>query len=181
MQTNDLIEYLKFMFEHVKLQQEVRDRWFRYYLIITGVISAAGITAIQLFYVDGSFNKFLFSLLLLLSIAMFCIGSCFFMIYLKQRLNYLKQYKIIEILENKLPFFEDIQSISDRRVKKYGADFYTIWIHILINSFYGAVVFLLTILLIKQTQALSSFHIILSIIVFFILAICFEIIRRNNE
>lgn len=37
----DSIEYLKTITEQLKMQQEVRDKWFRFYLIMVGPILVA--------------------------------------------------------------------------------------------------------------------------------------------
>lgn len=190
------------MFEQVKLQQEVRDRWFRYYMTIAGAVLGTGIAVAKLFY-DNKFNQSLCLLLLALSIGMGLIGICFFMIYLRQRSNYLQQYKTIVHVEDKLFSIEEqsekqvispantseqnqlswkasFLAIRGHAIKKYGADFFTVWIHIIVNSIYFASSFAFFVMLLESKTNLLLRDIALIVAIFVLVAAWFEIIRRRN-
>ncbi len=72
---------LNLTWERIKLQQEVRDRWFRYSLIILGVPLVLLLSKNQPFFVDSSLTRaataFLFAL----------IGFFFFLLHVHQRIN----------------------------------------------------------------------------------------------
>lgn len=202
MDATDYISYLNFMFEQVKLQQEVRDRWFRYYLTIAGAVLGTGLAIVKFFY-KNNFNSILCLLLLALCVSMALIGICFFMIYLRQRANYIQQYKIIGYVEDKLfsiaeqtdihvivpngssvafqlPWKNSLFAIRKHGSKKYGADFFTIWIHIIINALYFASAFIFYVMLVESKSDLVLKDIGLSVVIFSLAASWFEIVRRRH-
>ena len=202
METSDWISYLKYLFEQVKLQQEVRDRWFRYYLIIAGAVLGTGIAIARLFYID-KYSQIMCLTLLTLSLAMGLIGLCFFMIYLRQRSNYIHQYKAIALAENilftkvnqqesslitkPLEPEQESQSLKDSfcairkyAIKMYGADYFTVWIHIIVNSLYFTSSLIFLFMLLNNRIELSIFEFGLIAVFFFFLVIWFEIIRSRN-
>jgi hypothetical protein len=198
---SDYVAYLGFLFQQVKLQQEVRDRWFRYYMTIAGAILGTGIAIAKFFY-SSKFNQGLCLLLLALSTTMGLIGICFFMIYLRQRSNYIQQYKAITKVEDKLfsikewaeahivspvdskqdhtAWTESFLAIRSHSIKKYGADFFTIWIHIITNSVYFCSSFVFLTMLLKGKTSLSLLDLGLTGLFFVLVAAWFEIVRRRN-
>ena len=178
MKSVDLCAYLNFLFDQVKLQQEIRDRWFSYYMTISGAVSITGLTAVQFFY-DRGFNFNLYLFFFVLSTVMFLIGICFFMIYIRQRYNYLKIYRIMESVEKKYldNVYEELH--MSLRIQKYGADFFTSWIHIIINSIFLSISSILLLLMLFGNQ-IRIMQILISLLVFGISVFCFEITRRKN-
>lgn len=201
MEPSDYISYLGFLFEQVKLQQEVRDRWFRYYITIAGAVLGTGIAIAKLFY-NSKFNQGLCLILLALSTAMGLIGICFFMIYLRQRSNYIQQYKAIAYVEDRMfsiaehdetqvvssptwqensaPWKTSLLAIRSHAIKKYGADFFTVWIHIITNSVYFASSFVFYVMLLKGETLLSPQELALTVLFFVLVAAWFEIARRRS-
>jgi hypothetical protein len=181
MKPSELIEYLNYLFDQVALQQEIRDRWFRYYMTVAGAAFLVGLTAIQ-FFIDRGFDLSLYIFLLILSITVFLVGFCFFMIYLRQRGNYLRFYRVMENAEKKLLKNEYGKIYKVARIHKYGADFFTVWIHILVNSLFIAIAFVL-IVIIANNGDISSIRLsyLLFTLIIYLLSIFFlEIIRRKN-
>jgi hypothetical protein len=197
---SDWLDYLKYMFDQVRLQQEIRDRWFTYYLAISGAVLGVGIAVVKLFY-TSQFDSRLSLLLLALSAFMFLVGICFFMIYLRQRMNYLPYYCAMQHVERELikrcvaddikaTFSESPTTSSGQDVTRFlvhrpkahrtGADFYTVWIHIIINSFYVASIVLFSIAITQKSNQIGLKQIVSSLVAFALSALTFEIVRRRN-
>ena len=187
----DWINYLTYQLEQVKLQQEVRDRWFGYYLTIAGAVLGVGIGAVKLFATQ-TFDRRLWTFVIVLTVAMLLIGSCFFMLYLRQRLNYHRFYRHMDATEEKLnrsSFWGDGKPDTGPGRQEPGktfllqsktADFYTLWIHIIINSFYcGLTVFVALLLTTKSTE-INFCRIAAFLLAFFAAAVIFEVIRRKH-
>lgn len=127
---------LNVLFEQVRLQQEVRDRWFGHFLSIEGAIVAFATLLIKLFedtlslkyvsYLGGGI--FVFSTI---------IGYLFYFLYLNQRMNYVRTYYMLSELQNELS--KSIPSITVMastafKSRKHGADYFTLLIQNLICS-----------------------------------------------
>lgn len=136
-----LIEVSNFLFSQVKLQQEVRDRWFGHYLTIVGAVLAFSTLLIKLFE-----STVTYEILFAISSSIFALtsilGFIFYILYLCQRSNYRKHYKLLEIIQVELvekclkksyrvfyPFHSPFAK------NKHGADFYTLLIQNIISSF----------------------------------------------
>lgn len=195
---SDWIDYLKYMLEQVKLQQDVRDRWFGYYLSIAGATLALGIAVVKLFY-STAFDLRLSVLLFALTATMFLIGVCFFMIYIRQRINYLSYYRtmqdaeieflrckaseeqrIILSLSSNVPRRQTITPVRTIIPQRFGADFFTIWIHIIINSLYFAGIIFFAITLRNNSSAIAPFQLLASFLAFLLSALSLELIRRRS-
>jgi hypothetical protein len=89
------LEYYKHLYDRVKLQEEVRDRWFRYYLLI--MASTVTIMGFALREIGSAGQIPVFLSLLGIFIGM--VGVIFFRVYLNQRYNYsvfLRQMKLLD-------------------------------------------------------------------------------------
>ena len=137
-----IIEYLKFMFSQVQLQQEVRDRWFRYYLLIMSAFLTLILASIK--WIDKiNSSEYLPLFISIISFLALIIGLMFFMIYLHQRRNYLKTYKLMDIADKIInskiadssPNNNSKKNKSNWQPKK-GADYYTLCIYTIINTIY---------------------------------------------
>lgn len=181
---SDWLDYLKYLFDQVKLQQEVRDRWFGYYLAIAGGVLAIGVTAAKLFY-TGPFNRPLCLFLLGLSLIMFLIGTCFFMLYLRQRNNYRRIYDEMKSAERKFRSFDSenaAEGTTDHLTsRKWGADFFTVWIHIIINSLYFSAFIFFGLLFWRGNADISLCNILPALCGFVIVAISLQSIWAKNE
>ncbi len=126
------------LFEQVRLQQEVRDRWFGHYLTIIGAISAVATLCLKLF--ENSVNKHsLYRIVGMIFIFAGSIGILFYILYLNQRHNYRKQYSQLSIIQNIIlssvlskSEFNRTNNTFTTRTK--GADFYTLLIENIISS-----------------------------------------------
>lgn len=104
------------IFEQAKLQQEVRDRWFSHFLSIVCAISAMSALSLGLFddVVDFHLFYLIVSLLFLFTGIM---GICFFVLYMRQRKNYVNQYKILNMLEDEI--MNNIFTDDERKIFTY--------------------------------------------------------------
>jgi len=132
----DSIEYLKTITEQLKMQQEVRDKWFRFYLIMVGPIFAAlvGILRSDLMEYNVNYTHWLTTIL---CFCIFLIGLFFFLMYVRQRYNHLILYRRVEIIEKtivKPAIFGTDGKIVFHKHYQFGADFYASCIYILLNS-----------------------------------------------
>lgn len=133
---NDLINTANYLFNQVKLQQEVRDRWFGHYLTIIGSVVAFSTLVLKIFESSISIE-------ILLYIASFAfglagvLGVLFYILYQCQRHNYKKLYKLMEELQCKIISccevdYSGIDMLFKRKGK--GADFYTLLIQNILTS-----------------------------------------------
>jgi hypothetical protein len=110
------LEYHKHLFDRVKLQEEVRDRWFNYYLLIM----ASTVTIMDFALKEmGSASQIPFQVFLsLLGIFLGIVGVIFFQIHLNQRHNYMVFLRRMELLEHNFfyPKLVDPELVS--RMKK---------------------------------------------------------------
>lgn len=134
---NDIVlGMINVLFEQVRLQQEVRDRWFGHFLSIEGAIVTFATLLIK-FFEDTLSSK----LLCYLSGGIFAfstiIGYLFYILYLNQRMNYIRTYHILSKLQNELsksiPGIE-VMSSTAFNSRKHGADYFTLLIQNLICS-----------------------------------------------
>ncbi|MCX6829431.1 MAG: hypothetical protein NT002_09155 [candidate division Zixibacteria bacterium] len=184
---NEKLEYIKFIGERIKLQQEVRDRWFKYYLTIAGAIFGTALALINLIHAED-FNVHLYAILFVLCIIMFLIGFCFLMIYINQRKNYLRFFDQMNIVEESvihdLGLFDDqihgkrnIERPTQRKARRFGADVFTIWVHIIINSLYAGFASLFIEFIISRQAMLTHLNLCIGISIFILSAVILEKIR----
>lgn len=103
---NDALATLPHHYEMIKLQQEVRDRWYRYYLILTGSIlslsiaifaAAANSKAANSDVKENLFRTFsVLGWIIPVAMALiFLLGVCFLVLYQWQILNYRIYYNSV--------------------------------------------------------------------------------------
>jgi hypothetical protein len=95
------LDYHCHLFERVKLQEDVRDRWFRYYL----VIMASTITILGLAFQLAAKEKVAVALkwfFPLLGLFFSGVGILFFLLHLSQRYNYRAFMERMKLLEEKI-------------------------------------------------------------------------------
>ncbi len=126
----ELISLANFIFEQNKMQQESKDAWFGHYLsIIAGV---AAITTICLSVFEDTIKiEILYFIAGVAILFTGLIGYLFFWIFLCQRANYWKNYKLLNevqiiLIEKtiKKPYNYYYPSNSPFAKRKHGADFY---------------------------------------------------------
>lgn len=129
---------LNILFEQVKLQQEVRDRWFGHYLTIIGALTALATLCLKIFE-NMVHIEMLYLFLGLLFIFAFCLGNLFYILYIHQRRNYKQLYNFLSTVQKEI--FKSIPSIPSKlyekdsfAAKRHGADFYTLLIQSLIDA-----------------------------------------------
>lgn len=129
---------LSVLLEQVKLQQEVRDRWFGHYLTIIGALTALATLCLKIF--ENMVQKEILYLVLGIMFAFACLlGSLFYILYLCQRKNYKQTYNFLstiqtEIFKSMLVIPPKLYEKSAFSTRKHGADFYTLLIQSLIDS-----------------------------------------------
>lgn len=189
-----LIQYLRYLFESVKLQQEIRDRWFLYYLSVAGAVLGVALSAGKAYFESSIHVDALCLLLLFICLFMGAIGLCFFMIYLRQRANYLSLYRRIEpaqhqllellanhgSLENGTNFLKAHTGVPIQTIRPFGADFFTVWIHIIVNSLYFSAAYLFMNLFFNGVQQLTNLQTLLTFAFFTLVLIQHEMLRRRN-
>lgn len=122
-----LISYTRIIFDQVKLQQEVRDRWFEHYIAIIGAITGIATLCLGLFS-----NSMQTNYLLLLAGGIFILASIlgilFYMLYLNQRYNYKQNYKLLSALEAQILKRQMNNEVRPFTTRKHGADYTTLLI-----------------------------------------------------
>lgn len=137
---NDLNNFTNFIFNQIKMQQEVRDRWFGHYLSIVGGVVAFSTFTLSFF--DDVVSKD--NLCLVLSFIFFLtgiLGTVFYFLFLNQRKNYQMHYKLLKELQKTIVIEglkKSYDSFYNNRLpfKKlnFGADFYASLIQNIINT-----------------------------------------------
>lgn len=168
--------------EQVKLQQEVRDRWFGHYLTIIGALTALATLCLKIF--ENMVKKERLYLLLGLIFVFACLlGILFYILYLCQRKNYKQTYNFLATIQTEI--FKSMPAIPSKlykestfATKRHGADFYTLCIQSLIDStmFAVGIVFLA----ISQMMQICS-ACIFAIIGFIVVLIVLKLIRYYYE
>lgn len=129
---------LNVLLEQVKLQQEVRDRWFGHYLTIIGALTALATLCLKIF--ENMVQKEILYLFLgLVFVFACCLGSLFYILYLCQRRNYKRIYNFLSTIQTEI--FKSMPVIPSKlyeestfSTKRHGADFYTLLIQSLIDA-----------------------------------------------
>lgn len=130
--TEDLMSLLSVLFEQVKLQQEVRDRWFGHYLSIIAAISALAALCFG-YFVDRLGEKLLFGFLSAVFLLAGILGILFYILYIRQRQNYRKQYRLLSVVQEKIMkqvlTEQELNAAESTFVcRRWGADFVTLLI-----------------------------------------------------
>lgn len=138
------IQYADLLYAQITDHKEVRDRWFRYYLLVIGIpfgVLGAGLQASAWDRMVGRPNE----LLLLLSLLLLLVGFLFFMLYIRQRLNYLSVYQRAWQVERMVIMPAILATNPQQKMPEVGqfsADFYANGVHILLNSVWGVLVWI---------------------------------------
>lgn len=181
-----LCNLLNVLFNQVKLQQEVRDRWFGHYLTIIGALVALATLCLKLFE-NAVNNEILYMFLGLVLVFSSLLGVFFFILYLCQRKNYKQIYGSLRLVQNEI--FKSIFGISNAANKKntfvthkHGADFYTLLIQKLINSTMFAVgCFFINISLSVQICVIITSAIIEFILMFILLQLIYRFFEQKGH
>lgn len=174
-----LIMLFDSLFEQVKLQQEVRDRWFQHYLSIIGAVSALAALCFG-FFSDHVSQKYLLLFIASVFFLAGILGILFYVLYMMQRQNYRKIYKGLEVLQDKicLVLLSDVerqQMIIHFKKHKKGADYITILIeNIICSTCFAISTGFAMIALLYAIQEVFIISIILFVIVFGVLYIVYS-------
>ena len=126
------------LFEQVRLQQEVRDRWFGHYLTIVGAIATVATLCLKFFETSVRKNV-LFVVIGAIFVFTGTLGVLFYILYLCQRRNYRDVYVRLSALQRIIL----TRWLSKAELKKInngfttrsrGADYYTLLIESSISS-----------------------------------------------
>lgn len=173
---------LNVLFNQVKLQQEVRDRWFGHYLTIIGSLTALATLCLKLFE-NTVKKKILYMFLGLIFLFASSLGILFFILYLCQRKNYKQTYNYLSVVQNEM--FKSMSQIPKKLYEKstfttrrHGADFYTL----LIQSLIDAAMFSIGNVFLLISQSIKM-HIvsIFAIIGFILIIVILQLIRYFFE
>lgn len=148
------IQYLQVLYNQIIDHKNVRDRWFRYYLLVISVpfgLLAAGLQSgtWQRIAVYPNRLLWLFSMLLL------SIGVLFFMLYIRQRINYLSVYERALRIEREVVQPAIDQAARSRKASEMGqfsADFYANGVHILLNSVWSVLAWIFGALALRELE-----------------------------
>ena len=177
------LEYATYLQSEMHFQKEVRDRWFRYYLIITTLPLGVVIGLFRFKEVNISLNGFL-PVVTLSSFILFVLGFLFFLVHIHQRINYLSGVKRISGLETKdiVGFFNSkdthhkiLNSPMERN--QLCADLYTNRIYIFLNSVWIATAGFFFATYISEIDALVKYSAVVGI---FIVSLFFHVTIRNR-
>lgn len=177
-----------FIFEQNKMQQESKDMWFGHYLsIIAGV---AAFTTICLKVFEGSIKIEILYFIAGIAVTFTgLIGYLFFWIFLCQRSNYWKNYKLLNELQimliektAKKPYDYYYPTNAPFAKRKHGADFYASLVENIIVSICLSVgsVFLMLSFNIKSIYILMTILIVF-FVSFSILFYMFKNFEKKNK
>jgi hypothetical protein len=141
--SSSLLELTNVILRQIEFQQEVRDRWFNYYLLINAATATLATTFLKLFSKSGRGIYAAAAIPLLLAGG---IGICFFHLYMRQRRNYLSHYTLLAAVQKEMvsrivdsPYetFYPARLPLERQIR--GADYFTLMVQaLLISSYFGA-------------------------------------------
>ena len=166
------IEYSKILLEQFKIQREVQDRWFRFYLILIGAPLAAMLTLVQVESIRSATRQ-MYSIIALFSTLVFLIGIFFLLMYIRQRINslvFIKRMNVVNsfIVSESIPEKLDELAFSSPFVSTYGADFFVNSIHILLNSSWFTVAVVFFGASIRGVSAIETIEIAIGLSAFFL-------------
>lgn len=89
------------LLRQIESQQAIRDRWFRYYLLITAGTLAFVTSLLKLF--QHTFpHRALYLIVMTTLLLTGSLGFCFYNIYLRQRHNYRQHYRLLAQIQESL-------------------------------------------------------------------------------
>lgn len=137
-----MLGYANFIFDQVKFQQEVRDKWFGIYLTIVG--SVVGFATIVFAVFSKSWNITILQIILgCIFISTGLLGILFYFLFLTQRVNYKLHYRVLNelqanfasrFLKKTYSFYYPSKRTPFKKLK-FGADFFASFIQRLLISF----------------------------------------------
>lgn len=140
------LDMLKLEQEQRKLQREIMDRWFRYYLLIIGSpVPILGVL-VQIRSIRESIAIYP-GYIAVIVLFLFIVGLMFLLMHIRQRINVLRFLQKISSMERLM--FEELfpelkESYCKLRPNRFGADFYIGLVYIFINSvWFAAFIYLL--------------------------------------
>lgn len=109
----ELIALANFIFEQNKMQQETKDEWFGHYLSILGGVSA--LTTVCLTILNNTVDmEIIYCVAGIAFLFTGVVGGLFFSIFLCQRANYWKNYKLLN----------ELQILLIKKIMKHTHDYY---------------------------------------------------------
>jgi hypothetical protein len=141
-QQSNLLELIELLLRQIDAQQEVRDRWFNYYLVISGGTLALAASVLKLFSDVAPRRELAFVISAAFALTAI-LGYCFLQLYLRQRQNYTRHYRLLAVAQKRyveIVMKEDYGTFyptTQPFVARYrGADFYTLLPQVVLSSAY---------------------------------------------
>ena len=142
-----------FIFDQIKLQQEVRDRWFGYCLSTNAATAAMSATLATTSIVSPSLRIVAAAIPLGVNSV---LGQLYYELYLRQRRNYMKHYSILNFLQEDIissvmpkeqysQFYTNVEPFANQL---RGADYFSLQIQATLTSSYAAI---FTVLILLET------------------------------
>lgn len=138
------VSYLVLLNEQIKHSKETRDKWFKYFLMITGIPLGLAATLLQVEVIRGAIERPEY--IIMSTSFFFCmLGTMFLLIYIRQRSNYLFIANKLSIAETEFVtqafMSKSLHEINNSPIDKslFNADFYTNCIYIFFNSIWGGI------------------------------------------
>lgn len=133
-----------FIFDQIKLQQEVRDRWFGYCLSTNAATAAMSATLANTSIVSPSFRIVAAAIPLGINSI---LGQLYYELYLRQRRNYMKHYNILNFIQEDIisstmsreqysQFYTNVEPFASQL---HGADYFSLQIQATLTSSYAAI------------------------------------------
>ena len=163
--SQDMISFAGYIFEQVKIQQEIRDKWMELYLAIFGGVSAFATVALT--FLDDILEVVQLECILgIVFIFTGIVGFLFYLLFLCQRRNYKMHYKVLNEIQRKIigqyltknyEEYYQLDKIPFKKVKK-GADFYASLIHnsIVVTCFMIGVAFIFAGFVCEKTKIIKG-------------------------
>ena len=130
----------EFLLRQVESQQAIRDRWFRYYLLITAG-TLAFVTSVLKLFQHTLPHRALYLVVMTTLLLTGSLGFCFYNIYLRQRHNYYQHYRLLARIQESLveatlrmPYNTFYPPAPPGRYR--GADYFTLMAQTLLASAY---------------------------------------------
>ncbi|SEL24451.1 GNAT family N-acetyltransferase [Parapedobacter koreensis] len=132
------LNYIRFIWDKIKLQRETTDRYFNYYLLLitTPIVAFAAV-------VGRSEHSLSEQLIGYLCAMLFAIGVCFYSLYIRQRINNItlgdelnEFVQLIEAFDAAFTKRHQSLQINGALTSPFSADFWVNFIQSIINSFW---------------------------------------------
>ena len=138
---DELRGYGELILKQIQLQMEVRDRWFHYFLLVT-TATLAFATSILGVFSDRWDDRVLYVTAGAALIFAAVLGVLFFNLYLRQRQNYTRHFRVLQEIHRQLAERvlekEWFDYYPSRTASRRGADWFTLAIEALVTSVFFA-------------------------------------------